>query len=386
MFLSDLATAAQGNAHSDQPPPTYDRHHYLNGRNGHASAPTFSGESPISVPTVTPPSASAYQQPYPNSNNTVPSEGQWSTTVDAFDHQRNTLQRGLELNQSGERLGFNFLLDGTQQVNKLKHPQQSGSQHDSPSSHEMYPQITGSQYPDQQIPSWAAPCRNISPTCPLDTILLDFLHARQREGADGVPGNRLVGPSYPSVSSLLNPEKGRYSHPLSQVFTDILSKFPDISGLPEQVAVLYIMFLVMRWSIYPTQDNYERLPEWMTPRPSQLFTPHPAWIDYLPWPKMRDKLVSCYQDYPFENWFIPYTTTLSLNWQYEPTDCLLSSPESDELMINPVFERHLMRLENWSLGPAFAKAHPSIAMTARIRRGERRNSVGLGRDGFVQRK
>ena len=141
------------------------------------------------------------------------------------------------------------------------------------------------------------------------------------------------------------------------------------------------MFLLMRWQIYPTSDNYERMPEWMTPRPSQLFTPHPAWIDYLPWPRMRDKLVGCYQEYPFENWFIPYTSTLSLNWRYEDQDCLLSTGtgEGEELSINPVFERHLMRLENWSLGPSFAMAHPKLEDTCRIKREE--GDRGLQRPG-----
>jgi hypothetical protein len=238
--------------------------------------------------------------------------------------------------------------------------------------------------------AWSTPCRNIPSTCPLDGILLDFVQSRQREAAEGVSRRELVGPAYPSVSSLLNPEKGGNSHPLSQVIIDILSNFPHISALPEKVAVLYVMFLVLRWQIYPTQENYERMPEWMTPRPSQLFTPHPAWIEFLPWPKMRDKLVSNYQDYAFENWFIPYTSTLSVNWPYEPTDCLLSTSENEELTINPVFERHVMRLENWSLGPAFTKAHPAMANTVRIKSDEKRSLAdGLGHgtgvmDGFDQ--
>ena len=64
---------------------------------------------------------------------------------------------------------------------------------------------------------------------------------------------------------------------------DILHTFPDIVHLPEQVGVVYIMFLVLRWQIEPTQENYERMPEWVMPRPPQLLTPHPQWMDYLPW-------------------------------------------------------------------------------------------------------
>ncbi|CZT42188.1 related to bZIP transcription factor [Rhynchosporium secalis] len=293
--------------------------------------------------------------------------------------QKHEMAHNLEMGP--ERLGLEFLLDGNQKVNKILNGMNEyhdpslqtprGKETYSPrpyrsnsmSSHSGYP------VPTQEMAGHAAPIRNGPPTCPLDNILLDFLHERQQQAADGMSTPKLVGPAYPSVSSLLNPSKAATSHPLSKVFTDILGIFPDLSTLPEKVAVLYIMFLVMRWQISPTQENYDRLPEWATPRPSQIFTPHPAWIDHLPFPKMRDRLVSDYnpRDYLFDNFFIPYTTTMSVNWPYEPTDTLLSSMESDDVIINPVFERHLRRLDNWSLGPAFAKAFPGLADTYRLK-------------------
>lgn len=294
----------------------------------------------------------------------------WSP-VEAFTYQKQNLHHGLDLNESGERLGFGFLFDGSHQLSKVKHLSPNGNEYRPSATSQPYPPIPGSPFTDHTIAPWAAPCRNIEPTCPLDGLLLSFLQSKRKEAAQGVSEQRLVGPSYPSVSSLLNPTIE--SHPLSKVFTDILSTFPTIDALPQQIAVLYVMFLIMRWQIYPTQGNYERLPDWMTPRASQLFTPHPAWVDYLPWPRMRDKLVECHNDYPFEAFTLPYTTTLSLNWPYEPTDALLCSSESEELMINPVFERHLRDLSNWSLGPAFARAHPALADLARIKTDETRS-------------
>lgn len=286
----------------------------------------------------------------------------------AFDYQRHNLAHGLDFG-TDERLGFNFLLDATQQVPRVEGFRRSmesfrPSQADPPP---VYTPSPSGPAPEQPLPAYRTPIRNVAPTCTLDAILLDFLQNRQRKAAEGVPTQKLVGPPYPSVSSLLNPEKNVHSHPLSKVFVDILRAFPDISSLPEQVAVLYIMFLLMRWQIYPTPENYERLPEWLTPRPSQLLTPHPAWIDYIPWPRMRDRLVASYQEYPFEQWFIPFTRTLSVNWPYEATDCLLSTSDHEDLIINPVFERHFRNLNNWSLGPSFAEAYPYMAETARIK-------------------
>ncbi|CAG8982495.1 hypothetical protein HYALB_00002275 [Hymenoscyphus albidus] len=307
--------------------------------------------------------------------------------------QKHDLAHNLEMGP--ERLGLDFLLDASQRINKIPNglngsheigtfqPRSNSIDAGSPvhnrsssiGSHANYGSNSGTPGPGSEILGHAAPIRNSQPTCPLDSLLLDFLQERQKQAAEGVSTPKLVGPAYPSVSSLLNPSRGVNSHPLSKVFTDILATFPDLSTLPEKVAVLYIMFLIMRWQISPTQENYDRLPDWVAPRASQLFTPHPAWIDHLPWPKMRDRLVRDYnpKDYLFDNFFIPFTTTLSLNWPYEPTDTLLSSPESDDLMINPVFERHLRRLENWSLGPAFAKEFPGLADTYRLKsEGDRR--------------
>lgn len=295
------------------------------------------------------------------------------------------------LDMGPERLGLDFLLDGTQRVTKIPDGINGVP---APSSFQQIPRESDRESPShrsnsitsnntnfngnlgpEEMAGHSAPIRNGPPTCPLDSLLLDFLHERQQLAADGVPIPKLIGPLYPSVSSLLNPARSIHAHPLSKVFTDILATFPDLSTLPEKVALFYIMFLLMRWQIAPTQENYDRLPSWFTPRPSQLFTSHPAWIDHLPWPKMRDRLVRDYnpRDYLFDNFFVPFTSTLSLDWPYEPTDALIQSPDSDELGINPVFERHLRRLENWSLGPQFAKAFPGLADTYRLKTdGDRR--------------
>ena len=208
---------------------------------------------------------------------------------------------------------------------------------------------------------------NTSSSCPLDGLLLDFLADRRQRSAEGMANADLIGPAYPSFHCLFRPELGRFTHDLSRFFTDILATFPDLSTPPEQVAVLYIMFLIMRWHISPNQVNYDRLPDWVKPSTSQLHDPHPPWIDHLPWPRLRDKLILYYHRFPFDNFFIPFTTTLSLNWPYEPKDALVAIPNSEELLMNPIFERHLRDLGNWSLGPAFAKALPELAETVQIR-------------------
>ncbi|KAL9106556.1 MAG: hypothetical protein Q9187_008545, partial [Circinaria calcarea] len=219
---------------------------------------------------------------------------------------------------------------------------------------------------DVSLPPNPAMINNVPPTCPLDDLLLGFVAERKLRASEGVPICELAGPADLDVSCLLRPERIPYSHPVSRILIDIHSKFPELSSLPEQVASLYAMHVVLRWQVAPTRENYDRLPEWMRPTPLQFSTPHSAWLDYLPWPRVRDMMVANYRSYPFDDWFIPYTTSLSINWPYDDNDTILSDPASDEMSINPLFEQHLRKLNNWSLGPAFAQAHPELAECVRI--------------------
>ena len=267
-------------------------------------------------------------------------------------YQRRKLIRDLDFS-GGEKLGFNFLLDSSRHTDETEGENSSRSQ------------IINSS---RLVAAYSVPIRNVPPTCTLDYIILDFLHKRQREADQSKSVQELTNPLRTSVSSLLNPEVTIYSPPLSKVLFDALRVLSGLSSLPEQVAVIYVMFLLMRWQIYPTQQNYDRLPGWLAPCDSQVLTPHPIWIDYLAWPRMRDRLVMSYLEYPFENWHSHFSRTLSLNWPYEAADCLLWTADSDELVINPVFEKHVRNLSNWTLGPAFAESFPSLVDTTVIRR------------------
>jgi hypothetical protein len=240
---------------------------------------------------------------------------------------------------------------------------------------------------------------NTPPSCPLDSLLNDFIvNSRQRIQA-GASVSDVLGPDYPSFAALREPRSPlrQDCHPISTLLIDILSKFPDVSELPEKVAVLYVMFLVMRWSICPCAPCFERLPEWIRPIAEQLEKPHPLWYDNLPWsvsplspsepsnemdfdafldtpspfgestfniaetfadtllrPFMRKALVNSPSDsVRFEEFFVPYTTTLSLNWPHANDKVLDAAPDGKDVSVNPEFEAHLRDLRNWSLGPTF---------------------------------
>ncbi|KAI5210325.1 hypothetical protein AUEXF2481DRAFT_727 [Aureobasidium subglaciale EXF-2481] len=246
----------------------------------------------------------------------------------------------------------------------------------SPSQRDLIPTPTADVPVHMRLP------RNQEATNALDSVMLDFMTERRRAAAQGTPSSSLVGPAYPSISSLLNPARAPKSHPLSKLFTDVLANLPEIDQIPEQVACLYIMFLVMRWRIAPTQENFERLPEWIRPIRCQLEVSHPIWFDNVPWPWMRDRMIKNCAAYPNERFGPVYCQTLSLNWPYDPQQCLLPRANSvqgaeatsaavldddEEFMINPVFESHMRNLSNWSVGSSFANAMPELVEGVRIK-------------------
>jgi hypothetical protein len=88
-------------------------------------------------------------------------------------------------------------------------------------------------------------------------------------------------------------------------------------------------------------------------------------MDFLPYPEMRERVIKANNPevFYFDNFFLPFTSTLTLSWPYEEAHTLLRNPDSDEIMINPVFESHMRNLNNWKLGRIFAESFPMLADT-----------------------
>ena len=75
---------------------------------------------------------------------------------------------------------------------------------------------------------------------------------------------------------------------------------------------------------------------------------------------MRHRLISTAQ-VNFEEFFIPFTSTLSLNWPYG-NDHVLSqdSDDTSTVKMNPLFESHLRELSHWTLGTRFRDTFPDL--------------------------
>lgn len=84
-----------------------------------------------------------------------------------------------------------------------------------------------------------------SPTCPLDQVLLRFMSSR----SDLLSDVEAIGSSEPNLASLLLHTSSWPMHPISRACGDIVTRFDSVSMLPEQVAVHWVFFHLLRVSL-----------------------------------------------------------------------------------------------------------------------------------------
>ena len=252
---------------------------------------------------------------------------------------------------NGERLGVNFLIE---------------QQHSSP-----VPKPKASLSDDEPSKATRILLRSTR-TCPLDHLVGSFVQERRAQFASGAPLSQVIGPDKPSLISMVHPEaepkRGAVTDSLTPLLLNILSKFPDIDRDPERLAVLYGMYYLARWFVCPCKSCLEDCPVWARPLPEADENQHAVWIDYLPWPNMRRKLYLARTPGTrphFEDWFVNFTRTLSVNWPYPPSSCLNITPSSTpgelpSIELSRAFIDHVTRLENWSIGPAFVSEFPEL--------------------------
>lgn len=209
---------------------------------------------------------------------------------------------------------------------------------------------------------------NIHPTCRLDTILFDFATSARRRISEGASMEEVVGPEYPVLNAMFEPDSPicRF-HPLSELLIECLRGFSAISRLPEKLAVIWCMYRYSLWYIAPSAETYRLIPPSHLPVEEQLKVAHPIWIDYIPWPKMRAKMVYQYPMVPLDNFFYPYTTTLSMQYKSEDMQACVYSDQNGCTRVHPDLAAHCSNDENWTVGPFFAQSLPKLADTCSIR-------------------
>ncbi|KAI5211062.1 hypothetical protein AUEXF2481DRAFT_28633 [Aureobasidium subglaciale EXF-2481] len=222
-------------------------------------------------------------------------------------------------------------------------------------SPEVSPSALAHQSPNEAV--YTSLPLHMSPTCPLDHILLGFLTSNRTMHSNGTSSELLAGPEKASVRGFVHRNSDLSSHPISKVMCEIMSTYPSV-GRAEQLGLFYLMHQTMRWLVVPVRPSYMSMPSWLRPTVTQITVPHPAWIDNVPWPEVRDKIIMCPHRYPYELWTANFTQTVKVGWPYEITDAWVE--RNGDYVLHSIFEKHVRRLENWSVSPQFGQAFPDL--------------------------
>ncbi|CAK7226382.1 hypothetical protein SBRCBS47491_006213 [Sporothrix bragantina] len=220
---------------------------------------------------------------------------------------------------------------------------------------------------------WSTLPPHLPATCLLDEVVIEILLSRRPLESSGGNNQEFQRRNFPSIQSLLNPVLSLATS-LDDTESDASSSSPSSPGpvtntivnkiihvmtvptLPEQIAILYVMSSVIRWLISPTESNYDAMPEWLRPTPSQLVEPHPPWVDLFVWPRGREQLCRLPQ-YHTQNALMNRlcNETISINWPHHPSDMILQI-NGTEYVLNPIFDRHIKNINNWTIGKKVIEA------------------------------
>lgn len=191
------------------------------------------------------------------------------------------------------------------------------------------------------IPRWLIPPANITPTCMADQIIQNFI-TTGRTSAD-VPatspgGNRLVFMDKPNLCALLDKHQ-RADDILCNIIGDIILSYNEINTRPKQVAVFHGAATLLKWQLLLDEESYRQIPPYFRPIVEQLNTPHAAWIDRMPWPRVRRYFIHN-PDISLDDFAGVYSSNFNIRWAYDPSHVVITvgsgGGSNQRVIINPV--------------------------------------------------
>ncbi|KAK8172665.1 hypothetical protein BKA80DRAFT_307159 [Phyllosticta citrichinensis] len=145
-------------------------------------------------------------------------------------------------------------------------------------------------------------------------------------------------------------------------------------GIAERVAMFYLMVKYLNWRIFPTMEYYHAIPECLKPTAEQTVVPHPAWVDFLPWPRLRDEFISRPELAGQGNALLTLSQLTRVNWPIEvplPFDYLTGDWRMPNLgtameRLPDAFKQHVSNASNWSLDSSVDSFYPNIIFTDKV--------------------
>ncbi|KAK5046131.1 hypothetical protein LTR84_008588 [Exophiala bonariae] len=151
-------------------------------------------------------------------------------------------------------------------------------------------------------------------------------------------------------------------HPVWQALRQVDQQvFGTWTSTAQRIALMYVCQTLIQYRENPSKENLERVPVFLRPRPSQERVQHPAVIDFLVWPGLRDRLVFEHKKYTstgtFSAAFVEY---FNFYWPFSDRDIFAFNPQNNRYEVSRVFLEYAYDFKNWTMKPGFFKKFPEM--------------------------
>ncbi|KAE8143458.1 hypothetical protein BDV38DRAFT_277478 [Aspergillus pseudotamarii] len=153
-------------------------------------------------------------------------------------------------------------------------------------------------------------------------------------------------------------EDRAYSCPLWKIISQIDERIFIQSGVLTRLTMLSTILKMLAAMIY--QNNFEGVPPWYRPRPSQLHFPHNPTADYFAWPGFRERLVFSNCDILTDRFFKYFASCFRLSWPYSISNAYEINPGNALYSFSEAFSLHLVDLSKWKMCKAFFSLFPAL--------------------------
>ncbi|CAK7235092.1 hypothetical protein SEUCBS140593_009165 [Sporothrix eucalyptigena] len=213
------------------------------------------------------------------------------------------------------------------------------------------------------MPDWQIVPLHLPPVNDLDRFIFDTTNSGRRLQQQTGGAGELTQAEFPSISSLLNPNLGDDgTKPLTFALATHVVRKSNIRSVTTRIALMYTLSHLLRWLVCRNKSSYDKLPDFLKPTHLQRTVPHPPWVDIITWPQARDAIIRSKswltKDFEFAEFRVKTGAHMSVNWPYTDSGAFLDLGDGQNLVLSPIFENHIRRVENWTLNKTTATEFP----------------------------
>ena len=225
------------------------------------------------------------------------------------------------------------------------------------------------------VPEWQIVPLHLPPGNDLDRFIFNTTNSGRRLQQQSGGAGELSQAEFPSISSLLNPNLGDDgTKPLTFALATHVVRKSNVRSVTTRIALMYTLSHLLRWLVCRNKQSYEKLPEFLRPTHLQRTVPHPPWVDIITWPEARDAIIRSERwmskDFEFSDFRVKTGAHMSVNWPYTDSGAFLDLGDGQNLVLSPIFENHIRRVENWTLNKTTATEFPFMRAFCKDLQGE----------------